>query len=217
MGLPQSKSKSKPSTTGKTSKRSISKDRPQPQHCFITWTDWRAFQPEQEEPKGKRQEPRSTSFSQIEGWHPEAFANRYRRSSCPRALPLSTKNINLLKSQRTNSWEMDFLSSLLSTEMPPLVTEEKNSREYDDSITPSSLVPELDLYDSMNDYISSDGSPTSYASTLDGEFSHTVETEPEFNFETCLAEVEQIACDSIRNLSNMFDPLEKFEENIKTE
>ncbi|KAK5046339.1 hypothetical protein LTR84_008483 [Exophiala bonariae] len=202
---------------GKVSKKSINKDRPQPQHCFITWTDWRAFQPEQKQAEGKREDARSSSCSQIEGWHPEAFANRYRRSSYPRPLPRSTTNINLLKSQRTNSWEMDFLSSLLSTEMPPLIAEENESNEYDVSITPSSFVHELDLPDGLNDYFSSDDSPTSYASTQDDEFNHTVESPPEFNFERCLAEVEQIACESIRDLSNMFDPLEKFEGNIKTE
>jgi len=214
MGHPQTKPKS--SKMGKVSKQSTNRDRSKPQHCFITWTDWRAFQPEQDQAKQKQEDSRSASRSHIEGWHPEAFANRYRRASYPRLLPLSTKNLNILKSQRVNSWELDFLSSLLSSDMPPLNMEENRPKPYDNA-KPSDFLHELDIPDGLNDYISSDGSPDSYNSTADDDLSQTLVSTPDFNFEKCLAEVEQIACDSLRDLPNMFESADKFEENIKIE
>lgn len=97
------------------------------------------------------------------------------------------------------------------------MVEENQPKQYDDSIAPSSFVHDLDIPDGLNEYLSSDESPNSYASTLDDELSQTLASTPDFNFETCLAEVEQIACDSIRDLPRMFDPLEKFDGPIKIE
>jgi len=132
---------------------------------------------------------------------------------------LSTKNMNILKSQRVNNWELDFLSALLSTEMPPLTMEENRPKLYDDDVKPSAFLNERDLPDGLDDFISSSSteSPNSYYSTLEDDMSQTLVSTPDFNFETCLAEVEQIACESIRSLPNMFDSPERFGENIKIE
>jgi len=127
--------------------------------------------------------------------------------------------MNILKSQRVNNWELDFLSALLSTEMPPLTMEENRPKLYDDDVKPSAFLNERDLPDGLDDFISSSSteSPNSYYSTLEDDMSQTLVSTPDFNFETCLAEVEQIACESIRSLPNMFDSPERFGENIKIE
>lgn len=103
----------------KKARRSSAQDSRRQPTGFITWTDWRAFQPTRPSSSNKSSDDESPKYSHTDGWHPDAFADRYRRSSYPKLSPLPVKNLNILNSQRITTWERDFFSSLLVPDQGP--------------------------------------------------------------------------------------------------
>lgn len=185
-------------------RRSSTQESRRQNNGFITWTDWRAFQPSRSDTSNKNSDDDSPKYSHTGGWHPDAFADRYRRSSCSRISSLPTKNLNVLNSQRITGWERDFFSSLLipdQSHLPEIKTELDFASDESTTVSMKSL----EIATPTNDDITNPSDKVNVEPLEDNDMDMTIMSSIDFDFEKCLAEVEQIVCDSLKDIPSIFD------------
>lgn len=198
----------------KKARRSSAQDSRRQPTGFITWTDWRAFQPTRPSSSNKSSDDESPKYSHTDGWHPDAFADRYRRSSYPKLSPLPVKNLNILNSQRITTWERDFFSSLLVPDQGPgqhIKSEPEISQEQITTVCMEALENFIPSLADLTDATTEDSPDNGSHPDTDMDMDMTIMSSIDFDFEKCLAEVEQIVCDSIKDIPSIFDNQEKVE------